>query len=211
MSGHSAALGGIAIFREVKEEGDKLHHPKYADVHKIVKKMGKKAFIPICKKRAIRDFGMTANAFGSFMTMIGLETLSLRVERINKSVEMVAKLLSEQLPSGISINHPSLPSSRDNARYLSDFPQGCGPLLTLNCGTKERAFAFLNRLKMVILTANIGDNRTLALHMTSTIYSDFNEEARKFLGVDEGLIRVSIGLEDPNDIVADFVQAATAL
>lgn len=211
MSGHSAALGGIAIFREVKEEGDKLHHPKYADVHKIVKKMGKKAFIPICKKRAIRDFGMTANAFGSFMTMIGLETLSLRVERINKSVEKVAKLLSEQLPQTISVNHPSLPSSPDNARYLSDFPCGCGPLLTLNCGTKERAFAFLNRLKMVILTANIGDNRTLALHMTSTIYSDFNEEARKFLGVDEGLIRVSIGLEDPNDIVADFVQAATAL
>jgi len=211
MSGHSAALGGIAIFREVKEEGDKLLHPKYADVHKIVNKMGKKAFIPICKKRAIRDFGMTANAFGSFMTMIGLETLSLRVERINQSVEMVAKLLSEQLPQTISINHPSLPSSPDNARYLSDFPQGCGPLLTLNCGTKERAFTLLNGLKMVILTTNIGDNRTLALHMTSTIYSDFNEEARRFLGVDEGLIRVSIGLEDPNDIVADFLQAATAL
>lgn len=211
MSGHSAALGGIAIFREVKEEGDKLLHPKYADVHKIVHKMGKKAFIPICKKRAIRDFGMTANAFGSFMTMIGLETLSLRVERINKSVEKVAKLLSEQLPQGISVNHPSLPSSPDNARYLSDFPQGCGPLLTLNCGTKKRAFTLLNGLKMVILTANIGDNRTLALHMTSTIYSDFNEEARAFLGVDEGLIRVSIGLEDPNDIVADFLQAATAL
>ncbi len=208
MSGHSAALGGIAVFRAVKEEGDKLLNDKYADVHKIVKKMGKKAFIPICKKRAIRDFGMTANAFGSFMTMVGLETLSLRVERVNKSVETVAALLDERLPDGVSVNHPSLPSSPDHARYMSDFAQGCGPLLSINCGTKERAFAFLNELNLVIQTANIGDNRTLALHMTSTIYSDFDAEAREFLGVHEGLIRVSIGLEDPNSIAEDFLQAA---
>jgi len=63
----------------------------------------------------------------------------------------------------------------------------------------------------VIMTANIGDNRTLALHMTSTIYSDFNEEARRFLGVHEGLIRVSIGLEDPVVIAEDFIQAAHAI
>jgi len=211
MSGHSAALGGIAVFRAVKEEGDKLLNPKYADVHKIVKKMGEKAFIPICKKRAIRDFGMTANAFGSFMTMIGLETLSLRVERINKSVETVAALLDAKLPQGVSVNHPSLSSSPDHARYKSDFSQGCGPLLTIDCGTKERAFTLLNKLNIVIQTANIGDNRTLALHMTSTIYSDFDEKTRQFLGVHEGLIRVSIGLEDPKDIAEDFLQAANAL
>lgn len=211
MSGHSAALGGVAVFREVKEEGDKLMNVKYADLHKIVKKMGKKALIPICKKRAIRDYGMTANAFGSFMTMIGLETLSLRVERINQSVEIVANILDEKFPKGVNVNHPSLPSSPDNARYKSDFPQGCGPLLSIDCGTKERAFALLNKLKLVIQTANIGDNRSLALHMTSTIYSDFDEDARKFLGVHEGLIRVSIGLEDPKAIAEDFIQAANAI
>jgi len=211
MSGHSAALGGIAVFRAVKEEGDKLLNEKYKDLHKIVKKMGKKAFIPICKKRAIRDIGMTANAFGSFMTMIGLETLSLRVERVNKSVAKIAAILDEELPEGVRVNHPSLPSSSDNARYLSDFPDGCGPLLSLDCGTKEKAFALLNKLNTVILTANIGDNRTLALHMQSTIYSDFNDEARKFLGVHEGLIRVSIGLEDPETIAEDFLQAANSI
>lgn len=211
ISGHSAALGGVAVFREVKEEGDKLMNPKYADLHKFVKKMGKKAFIPICKKRAIRDYGMTANAFGSFMTMIGLETLSLRVERINQNVEKVAQILDEKLPEGVSVNHPSLASSPDNARYKSDFPQGCGPLLTIDCGTKERVFSLLNNLKMVILTANIGDNRTLALHMSSTIYADFDEEVSRFLGVHEGLIRVSIGLEDPNAIAEDFLQAANAI
>ncbi len=211
MSGHSAALGGVAVFRAVKDEGDKLLNEKYADLHKIVKKMGKKAFIPICKKRAIRDYGMTANAFGSFMTMIGLETLSLRVERVNKSVETVSLLLDETFPEGVSVNHPCLPSSPDNARYKSDFAQGCGPLLSIDCGTKERAFTLLNNLKLVILTANIGDNRSLALHMTSTIYADFNEDARKFLGVHEGLIRVSIGLEDPKAIAEDFLQAANAI
>ena len=211
MSGHSSALGGIAVFRAVKEEGDKLLNEKYADLHKIVKKMGKKALIPICKKRALRDYGMTANAFGSFMTMIGLETLAIRVERVNQSVAKVASILDTKLPNGVSVNHPSLASSPDNARYLSDFAQGCGPLLTIDCGTKERAFVFLNALKLVILTANIGDNRSLALHMTSTIYSDFDVEARTFLGVHEGLIRVSIGLEDPKSIAEDFLQAASTL
>ncbi|RLA67837.1 MAG: O-acetylhomoserine aminocarboxypropyltransferase/cysteine synthase [Epsilonproteobacteria bacterium] len=211
MSGHSAALGGIAVFRAVKEEDEKLLNPKYSDIHKIVHKMGKKAFVPICKKRAIRDLGMTANAFGSFMTLIGLETLSLRVERINKSVQSISLALDRELVDGVSVNHPCLESSPDRARYFSDFAQGCGPLFTLDCGNKKRAFALLNHLKLVIQTANIGDNRTLALHMTSTIYSDFDEEARKFLGVHEGLIRVSVGLEDPKSIIEDFLQAAQAI
>jgi len=211
MSGHSAALGGIAVFRAVKEEGEKLRNDKYADVHKIIDKMGHKAFIPICKKRAIRDMGMTANAFGSFLTMLGLETLALRVERVNTSVAKVAEILDERLPEGISVNHPSLPGSEDYARYQLDFPNGCGPLLTLDAGTPERAFALLDNLKLATLTANIGDNRTLALHMQSTIYSDFTPEARKFLGVTEGLIRVSIGLEDPEAIAEDFLQAVKSL
>jgi len=211
MSGHSSALGGIAVFREVNPKDHILLDDKYADVHKIVKKMGKKALIAICKKRAIRDFGMTANAFGSFMTMIGLETLSLRVERVNQSVETVASILNTSLSNSVIVNHPSLSSSPDNARYLSDFSQGCGPLLTIDCQSKERAFTFLNALKLVIQTANIGDNRTLALHMTSTIYADFDNDTRAFLGVHEGLIRVSIGLEDPKAISEDFINASKML
>ena len=211
ISGHSSALGGIAVFRALKEQGDKLLHPKYKDLHKIVHKMGKKALIPICKKRAMRDFGMSANAFGSFMTMIGIETLALRVQRVNQSVARVAQILNEKMPKEILVNHPSLSQSPDYTRYQEDFPQGCGPLLTINCGTKERAFMLLNRLKMVILTANIGDNRSLALHMNSTIYRDFDEEAKAFLGVDDGLIRISIGLEDPQAIAEDFLQASEAL
>ncbi len=208
ISGHSAALGGIAVFRAVKENSEKLFNEKYAEVHKIAKKMGSKAFIPICKKRAIRDMGMTANAFGSFLTMLGLETLSLRMERINNSVVRVAKILEEKLPEGVNVNHPSLSSNQDHQMYRRAFKQGCGPLLTLDCGTAQRAFSLLNRLQVAILTANIGDNRTLALHMRSTIYSDFYEDTCRFNGVTDGLIRVSIGLEDPDTIAEDFLQAA---
>jgi len=74
-------------------------------------------------------------------------------------------------------------------------------------GTKEKAYSFINRTKIATITANIGDSRTLALHMASTIYRDFDEETRKFLGITDGLIRISIGLENPQDIIDDFLNA----
>jgi len=211
MSGHSAALGGVAVFRAVKEQGDKLHNKKYEPLHEVLHKAGEKALVMLCKKRAMRDMGMTANAFGSFLTMLGLETLALRVERVNRSVAEVVDQLSHTLPAGITVNHPSLKKSSDHARYTSDFERGCGPLFTLDCRNSERAFRLLNRLKLATLTANIGDNRTLALHMESTIYRDFDEGVRRFLGVSSGLIRVSVGLEDPKKIADDFLQAAEGL
>ncbi len=207
MCGHSAALGGVAVFRAVEESEDKLHQEKYQALHPIVNKMKAKAMIAICKKRALRDIGMTANAFGSFLTMLGLETLALRVERVNKSVEIFAQKLSDGLPDDYVVRHPSLSSHEHHLRYKALYPYGCGSIVTLDCGNKEAAFKLLNKLTLVTQTANIGDNRTLALHMGSTIYRDFDEETRKFLGVTEGLIRISIGLEDPEVLVEDFVQA----
>ena len=207
LCGHSAALGGIAIFREVREENDKLHHSRYSVLHPVIKKMKSKAMIAICKKRAIRDMGMTANAFGSFLTMLGLETLALRVERVNSSVERFVAELSARLPEGYTLRHPSLEHHEHHLRYRKLYPDGCGSVVTLDCGSKEAAFALLDRLEMVTQTANIGDNRTLALHMQSTIYRDFDAETRASLGVTEGLIRISIGLEDPRRVVDDFLQA----
>ncbi len=206
ISGHSAALGGVAVFRDVKDD-DKLYHSKYDSVKKIVNKKSKKAFVAICKKRAMRDFGMSANAFGSFLTMLGLETLALRVERVNKNVARVVEILDKKLAKDISVNHPSLKKDPYYDRYIKNYPNGCGPLFTLECGDKKRAFEILDRLKYAIKTANIGDNRTLALHMASTIYSDFDKESKEYNGVTDGLIRVSIGLEDPDVIAKDFIQA----
>lgn len=207
MSGHSSALGGVAVFRAI-QENDKLLHEKYKNMHPIINKMGKKAMVAIAKKRAMRDIGMSSNAFGSFLTMLGLETLALRLERVNNSIPIIAKILEEQLPSNIKISHPSLASHPYHERYKNEFNEASGPLMTLECGDKATAFKLLNNLELVTQTANIGDNRTLALHASSTIYRDFDKEAQHYLGVTDGLIRISVGLEDPKVIAQDFLQAS---
>lgn len=205
ISGNSSALGGCAVFRAINDGPDKFKTQRYDFLAKFIKGAGKMALIPNAKKRALRDFGMSANAHASYQTMLGLETLPLRMQRIIQSVETVAYELDK---NGLNVNHPSLKAHPQNDRYLNDFKNGCGTLLTIDMGTKEKAFDFLRKTKLATLTANIGDSRTLALHMASTIYRDFDEEIKKFLGISEGLIRVSIGLENPQDIINDFLNAA---
>jgi O-acetylhomoserine (thiol)-lyase len=206
ISGNASVLGGAAIFRAIDIDGeDKFKTERYQDIHKFINKMGAMGLIPNAKKRAMRDFGMSASAFSSYLTMLGLETLPLRMDRVVQSVEKVALALDK---AGFDINHPCLPSHPHHARYEKDFARGCGTLLTIDMGSKEKAFAFLDKTTLPIITANIGDSRTLALHMASTIYSDFDAEQRRFLGITDGLIRVSIGLENPEDIINDFINAA---
>jgi O-acetylhomoserine (thiol)-lyase len=205
ISGNASALGGCAVFRAINDGEDKFKSPRYNFLAKFIKGAGAMALIPNAKKRAMRDFGMSANAHASYQTMLGLETLPLRMERIVNSVATIAK---ELYANGLVINHPSLPLHPHHEIYLSDFKGGCGSLLTIDMGTKEKAFEFLNKTKLATITANIGDSRTLALHMASTIYRDFDEKTREFLGITDGLIRVSIGLENPQDIIEDFLNAA---
>jgi len=205
ITGNASALGGCAVFRAINIDGDdKFKTHRYADIHKFIKSAGKMALIPNAKKRAMRDFGMSANANASYQTMLGLETLPLRMQRIVNSVEIVSKALDL---AGLNINHPCLENHPHNKRYKTDFSNGCGTLLTIDMGTKEKAFAFLNKAKLATLTANIGDSRTLALHMASTIYRDFDDKTKDFLGITQGLIRISIGLENPQDIINDFLEA----
>ena len=204
ISGNAAALGGAAVFREIGE-ADKFRGERYKSIHGIIQKMGGMALIPNAKKKVLRDFGMSANAFASYLTLLGLETLPLRMERIVQSMETVALALSQE---GLTVNHPSLPGHPDHELYEEAFPGGCGTLLTLDFGSREKAFAFLAKSRLATITANIGDSRTLALHMASTIYRDFDDGAKAFLGITPGLVRVSIGLESAADIIDDFVQAS---
>lgn len=205
ITGNASALGGAVVFRAIAEGDDKFKTPRYRDVHPFIQKMGSMALVANAKKRALRDFGMSANGFGSYLTMLGLETLPLRLDRIVSSVERVAGELDAK---GFKVNHPSLAHHPHHERYRSQFANGCGTLLTLDFGSKEAAFEFLNRSKLVTITANIGDSRTLGLHMASTIYRDFDEPTREFLGITPGLVRISIGLESPEAILDDFVHAA---
>jgi len=203
ISGHSAALGGAAVFRALRKEGEKLLDPKFSSIHPLLEK-GEGAIMAILKKRAMRDLGMSANAFGSFLTLLGMETLTLRTKRINESVEKIATILHD---NGIRVRHPSLEGHEHHLRYEALFEAGCGPLLTVECGTKERAFVFLNESKLLFQSANVGDNRTLGLHMASTIYRDFEALDRKILGITDGLVRISVGLESPVAIAEDIMAA----
>jgi O-acetylhomoserine (thiol)-lyase len=205
ITGNASALGGAVIFRAIGEGEDKFKGDRYRDVHPFIKKMGSMALVANAKKRALRDFGMSANGFGSYLTMLGLETLPLRMDRIVTTVETVAKRLEE---SGFNVNHPCLLTHPHHERYMSQFANGCGTILTIDMGSKERAFEFLNQSKLITITANIGDSRTLGLHMASTIYRDFDDATREFLGITAGLIRISIGLESAEAIIDDFINAA---
>ncbi|BFU77428.1 O-acetyl-L-homoserine sulfhydrylase [Arcobacter sp. 15-2] len=201
LSGNSSALGGIAIFKEVKLS-DKFHTARYEFLKPFINKLKGKALIGCAKKRALRDFGMSANAHSSYQTLLGLETLELRSNRINTSCEIIAQILKSE---GVCVNHPSLEENKDNLLYKESFKDGCGSMITIDMETKEKAYKFLDSSKLLILTANIGDSRTLGLHMASTIYQDFSDSEKKYLGITEGLIRVSIGLEKPQDIIDDLL------
>ena len=204
ISGNASALGGCVVYREISEGDDKFKTKRYAFLEKFIEKMGAAALVANGKKRSLRDFGMSASAYNSQLTMLGLETLPLRMERVAKSVEEVVEGLRV---AGLAVNHPSMPDHPHFSRYKQFFEVGCGTLFTIDMGTKEAAFSFLDKTKLPIITANIGDSRTLALHMASTIYRDFSDEEREFLGITDGLIRVSIGLENPQDIIDDFLGA----
>lgn len=205
ITGNSSALGGCVVFRAINENQDKFKTPRYAFLEKFIAKVGKNALIMNAKKRALRDLGMSANANSSYQTMLGLETLPLRLARVLSSIEIVVKELDK---NALQINHPCLKNHPHHELYKSDFSNGSGTLFTIDMQTQQKAFEFLNKTKLATITANIGDSRTLALHMASTIYSDFDAKTREFLGITDGLIRISIGLENPQDIINDFLNAA---
>jgi len=204
IAGNSSALGGCVVFRAIKEGSDKFKTKRYSFLEKFIKNAKEMALIPNAKKRALRDFGMSANAHASYQTMLGLETLPLRLQRVVKSVETVVEALDK---AGLSVNHPSLKKHPHHQKYKAAFQNGCGTLFTIDMGTQEKAYSFLRKSRLATITANIGDSRTLALHMASTIYSDFDTKTRKFLGITDGLVRISVGLENPQDIIEDFVKA----
>jgi len=205
IAGNSSALGGCAVFRTIKDGEDKFKSKRYPFLSKFIKNAKKMALIQNAKKRALRDFGMSANANASYQTLLGLETLPLRLSRIVNSLEYIVQKLEG---NGLNVNHPSLVSHPHYKRYKNDFLNGCGTLFTIDMGSKDAAYKFINNTKLATISANIGDSRTLALHMASTIYRDFEIEKREFLGITDGLIRISIGLENPQDIVKDFLNAA---
>ena len=140
----------------------------------------------------------------AFLNVIGLETLGLRMGRICSNAKALASALAE-IP-GLEVNYPLLPGNPSKELAESQFGGKGGGILTFRAGSKERAFRIINALHYAVRATSIGDTRTLVIHPESTLYIRSTKEQREAAGVYEDTVRVSVGIEDPEDLIQDFTE-----
>jgi len=141
----------------------------------------------------------------AFMNTVGMETLGLRMERICSNAKQLAEYLESR--KDVTVNYPALQSSPYYDLVQSQFGGKGGAILTIRAGSKEKAFRLINHLQFAVNATNIGDVRTLVIHPASTIYTHSSEQQKRSAGVYDDTIRVSVGIEDIDDLIADFAQA----
>ncbi len=144
--------------------------------------------------------------FNAYLSSLGLETLALRMDRLCSNALELAKSLQEH-PKVFAVNYPGLEAAQDFDIARKQFENRFGAILTIRVGSKENAFKLINSLKYAYNLSNIGDVRTLVIHPASTIYATNTVEEMRKMGVYDDLIRISVGIEDFEDIKEDFEQA----
>jgi len=215
IGGHGTSLGGVIIdagkfdwAASDKFPGLSKPNPSY---HGIVftEAVGSLAYIVKIRTTLMRDTGATLSPFNSFLFLQGLETLSLRVERhIFNALKVVDYLAAH--PKVARVNHPSLPEHKDNALYKKYFPKGAGSIFTFEIkGNADEATAFIDRLELFSLLANVADAKSLVIHPASTTHSQMNKTELLDSGIKSNTIRLSIGIEHIDDIIDDLEQAFT--
>ncbi len=218
IGGHGTSIGGVIIdagtynwgngkFPGFTEPSEGYHGLKYWDVFNFDGPFGNIAFIIKARVEGLRDWGAALSPFNSFLLIQGLETLSLRMDRHVENTLALAKWLQKQ-PKVESVNYPGLegnPSYENARKYL---PKGAGGVLSFNVkGSKETANQVVNNLQLVSHLANVGDAKTLIIQPAATTHQQLPEEAQIAAGVFPTQLRVSVGLEHIDDIIADFEQA----
>jgi O-acetylhomoserine (thiol)-lyase len=203
ISGSGEAISGLIIdsgkFRWTKE--------RYPVMQKFLK-YGPMAFLSRLRDDTWRNFGPCPAPMNMYLGVLGLETLGLRMERLCENSLNLAKALEESPLFG-DVTYPGLTSSPWHDLAKEQLTGGqYGAILTVRCGSKERAFSVINHLQYAVNATNIGDVRTLVIHPASTIYCFNSEQERLDAGVYDDLIRISVGLENVEDLIADFLQAA---
>lgn len=201
--------GGNSISGVIIDSGnfkwDFTKHPKLTKY----KKFGQFAYLFSLRNGIWRDFGGCLAPMNAFMNSVGLETLGLRMERCCENALALAEFFEST--ENISVNYPALPSSK-SYRLCKELLGGKGgAILTIRAGSKERAFRLINGLKLATNATNIGDVRTLVIHPASTIYAHSTAEQKLHAGVYEDTIRISVGIEDKEDLVDDFKQSLGGL
>ena len=142
----------------------------------------------------------------AYLNQIGLETMGLRMERQCTNAALLAKHLQDKYPS-VTVNYPGLETSKWHDIADKVLKGGYGAIVTIRVGSRERAFKLLNFLELAYRLSNIGDTKTLVLHPSSTISLHSTDKQKEDAGVFEDLIRISVGIEDIEDLIADFDKA----
>ena len=169
-------------------------------------KFGKFAFVSKLRNGLYRNVGVCLSPLNAYLNILGLETLGLRMDRQSDNAYQLAKWFEENYKD-IKVNYPGLESSdwHDVAKRV--LKNGYGGILTIRVGSKERAFEIMNKLQIPYILSNIGDTKTLVVHPSSTISLHSTEKELEDSGVYDDLIRISVGIEDIDDLIADFKQA----
>jgi O-acetylhomoserine (thiol)-lyase len=201
INGSSNAISGI-LTDGGNFQWDKERYPGLKDYLKY----GKMAYIAKLRNGLFRNIGACLSPQNAFLNCVGLETLGLRMERECENALALAEYL-EQLDAGVSVNYPGLESSEYHEVAKKQMEHGYGAILTFRAGSKERAFKIINGLKIPYILSNIGDTKTLVIHPESTLAIHLTQEEKEASGVFDDLIRVSVGIEDIEDLKEDFKQA----
>ena len=210
LSGHGIVIGGLLVdggvfdwaasgrFPTLAEPFDGFHHLNFAE------EFGPAAFIARARREGLRDFGACMAPTTAFHILQGIETLSLRMARHMENAEQIAKFLSEQA-GVLSVLHPCLPSHPDYELAKKLLPRGAGAVMSFEiAGGREAGVRFIEGLKIFSHLANVGDAKSLVIHPASTTHHRMDAEALVAAGISEGMIRLSIGLEDAADLIKDL-------
>ena len=217
IGGHGTTLGGIIVEsgRFDWKAGGK--YPQIADANpsyhgiSFYEAVGPAAFVTYIRAILLRDTGASISPFNAFLLLQGVETLSLRLERHAENTTKVVEYLSKH-PLVEKVNHPSLPDHPDHELYQKYFPEGGASIFTFEIrGEKEAAWKFIDHLEIFSLLANVADVKSLVIHPASTTHSQLSEEELLDQGITPGTIRLSIGTEHIDDIIADLEKGFAAL
>ncbi|MCR5478099.1 MAG: O-acetylhomoserine aminocarboxypropyltransferase/cysteine synthase [Lachnospiraceae bacterium] len=217
LGGHGTTLGGIIVesgkfdwkasgkYPNIAAPNPSYHGVSFYDA------VGPAAFVTFIRAILLRDTGATISPFNAFLLLQGVETLSLRLERHAENTKKVVEFLKNH-PKVAKVNHPSLPEHPDHALYERYFPNGGGSIFTFEIkGGRDEAWAFIDHLEIFSLLANVADVKSLVIHPASTTHSQLSDEELADQGISQSTIRLSIGTEHIDDIIADLEKGFAAI
>lgn len=217
IGGHGTTLGGIIVDGGKFDWKASGKYPAIADPNpsyhgvSFVDAVGPAAFVTYIRAILLRDTGACISPFNAFLLLQGIETLSLRLERHSENTEKVVEYLVNH-PLVEKVNHPSLPDHPDYELYKRYFPNGGASIFTFEIkGGQEEAWKFIDALEIFSLLANVADVKSLVIHPASTTHSQLNEEELLDQGIRPNTIRLSIGTEHIDDIIADLDKGFSAV